>query len=401
MLDLNTQNTYLQAAAQKAQNSGLSAGNTGHAAQNTAHHNTADTKGSDRPVFKMKSHDRMGGSVPVWETRKTSLDKTEGRFADALSGRTDSFDPAMAFAGSSQDKISQTEEPFSFGDIVDMVNPLQHIPVIGNIYREITGDEMRSSSRIFGGAVFGGGVGAVGGFADAISENETGKDISEHAMSALTGKDKAAKAEHGNAAARTAQDETTKHQPQSLKQDAAYTPLPDSVFQEIAMTAAPTTKLAERLNSLDVGGTPDSAATTGAPSQDSITQDTITQALTNRAATPPHQHDGQNNARTAGRESAAYDDMNFYGGLFTNSATTPIADGKSLSPYNRVATAQPQNTAQQVEKQAAGGRTAGNTILHKDDIAVMPNTATREPIRQVSISEMPAPLFRDYFALNQ
>ena len=29
MLDLNTQNTYLQAAAQKAQNSGLSAGNTG------------------------------------------------------------------------------------------------------------------------------------------------------------------------------------------------------------------------------------------------------------------------------------------------------------------------------------------------------------------------------------
>ena len=291
----------------------------------------------------------------------------------------------MAFAGSSQDKISQTEKPFSFGDIVDMVNPLQHIPVIGNIYREITGDEMRSSSRIFGGAVFGGGVGAAGGFADAISENETGKDISEHAMSALTGKDKAAKVER---AARTAQDETAKHQPQSLKQDAAY--LLRTVCFRNCRDSRADNKTRRTAEQPDAGGTSHAAATTGAPSQDSTTQDTITQALTNRAATPPHQHDGQNNARTAGRESAAYDDMNFYGGLFTNSATTPIADGKSLSPYNRVATAQPQNTAQQVEKQAAGGRTAGNTILHKDDIAVMPNTATREPIRQVSVSETAA-----------
>ncbi len=31
---------------------------------------------------------------------------------------------------------------FSFGDIVDIINPLQHIPVVSTIYREMTGDDI-------------------------------------------------------------------------------------------------------------------------------------------------------------------------------------------------------------------------------------------------------------------
>jgi len=48
----------------------------------------------------------------------------------------------------------------SFKDVLDLVNPLQHIPIVGNIYRELTGDALAPGIRIAGGALFGGPIGA-------------------------------------------------------------------------------------------------------------------------------------------------------------------------------------------------------------------------------------------------
>ena len=42
----------------------------------------------------------------------------------------------------------------SFSDIVDMANPLHHIPVLGSIYRHITGDQIAPVPRITGGSIF-------------------------------------------------------------------------------------------------------------------------------------------------------------------------------------------------------------------------------------------------------
>lgn len=53
------------------------------------------------------------------------------------------------------------EDGFTFGDIIDIVNPLQHIPVVSNIYRKITGDTIAPAMEIAGGALFGGPIGAV------------------------------------------------------------------------------------------------------------------------------------------------------------------------------------------------------------------------------------------------
>ena len=52
------------------------------------------------------------------------------------------------------------EDGFTFGDIIDIVNPLQHIPIISNIYRKITGDVIAPAMEIAGGALFGGPLGA-------------------------------------------------------------------------------------------------------------------------------------------------------------------------------------------------------------------------------------------------
>ena len=74
------------------------------------------------------------------------------------------------------------EKGFSFWDILDVVNPLHHLPVIGNIYRALSGDEIKGISRILGGGIFGGIIGAVAGLVNAITDQISGKDIGEHIM---------------------------------------------------------------------------------------------------------------------------------------------------------------------------------------------------------------------------
>ena len=52
------------------------------------------------------------------------------------------------------------DDGLTFGDVLDVVNPLQHIPVLGNLYRRATGDSIDPATRIAGGALFGGPFGA-------------------------------------------------------------------------------------------------------------------------------------------------------------------------------------------------------------------------------------------------
>jgi hypothetical protein len=77
------------------------------------------------------------------------------------------------------------EDHFSFKDVLDIINPLQHIPIINTIYRKVTGDEISNFSRIAGGALYGGFIGAALGMANAVSVNETGDDMGGVAMSKL------------------------------------------------------------------------------------------------------------------------------------------------------------------------------------------------------------------------
>lgn len=65
----------------------------------------------------------------------------------------------------------------SFWDLLDVVNPLQHIPVVGTLYRAITGDTIKAPARIVGGALFGGPIGAMASIANAIYEEASGRDV--------------------------------------------------------------------------------------------------------------------------------------------------------------------------------------------------------------------------------
>jgi hypothetical protein len=68
---------------------------------------------------------------------------------------------------------------FSFKDLIDMVNPLQHIPVIGTLYRHITGDTINTVPKIAGDTLYGGLEGFAGSVADTIFEKVTGKSFGD------------------------------------------------------------------------------------------------------------------------------------------------------------------------------------------------------------------------------
>lgn len=74
------------------------------------------------------------------------------------------------------------EDGLAFADLVDALNPLQHLPGISSLYREVTGDEISAPARIVGGAIFGGPIGAGLSIAESILEEATGSDIGGHVM---------------------------------------------------------------------------------------------------------------------------------------------------------------------------------------------------------------------------
>lgn len=74
------------------------------------------------------------------------------------------------------------ETGFSFWDLVDIINPLQHIPIVNSVYRAVTGDKIGGFARVAGGAIFGGPIGAAMGGVNAVVAQETGRDIGELAM---------------------------------------------------------------------------------------------------------------------------------------------------------------------------------------------------------------------------
>lgn len=70
-----------------------------------------------------------------------------------------------------------TDGSFTFGDLIDVINPLQHLPLIGSAYRAITGDEISDTARVAGGILYGGIAGGALSVANVVAKNETGEDL--------------------------------------------------------------------------------------------------------------------------------------------------------------------------------------------------------------------------------
>lgn len=78
------------------------------------------------------------------------------------------------------------KDGLSFADLIDVINPLQHLPVIGQIYRAATGDAIAPAAQVAGSGLYGGIAGLFIGAGSAFFEEATGGDV-ERTLAGLFG----------------------------------------------------------------------------------------------------------------------------------------------------------------------------------------------------------------------
>ena len=77
-------------------------------------------------------------------------------------------------------------EDSGFATLLDIINPLQHIPVLNTLYRAATGDTISSPARILGDAVFGGPLGLLAGITNSVVAEISGQDVGEHLLASFS-----------------------------------------------------------------------------------------------------------------------------------------------------------------------------------------------------------------------
>jgi len=83
--------------------------------------------------------------------------------------------------------LDDPPQDFTFDDFLDIINPLQHLPIVSIIYRAITGDKIKPAMRILGDIGYGGPTGFMGSCAEVLFEALFGDDVGGTAISWLTG----------------------------------------------------------------------------------------------------------------------------------------------------------------------------------------------------------------------
>jgi hypothetical protein len=129
-------------------------------------------------VMRHDMTDRTAGPIPAFGTMVVET-------ALAAQGPHNAYAPAAPLDRAAKPDIAYAapdNSEYSFADVIDVINPLHHLPVIGTLYRQWTGDVLKPMSNIIGGAIFGGPVGAVGSTIDVIVKDRTGRDIGENAL---------------------------------------------------------------------------------------------------------------------------------------------------------------------------------------------------------------------------
>jgi len=159
--------------------------NTPSAAAPQPHH-------GPRAVLRYRSTDDTegtAGSMPVWERRsdaETEIAANIGSAASAASAAPPDFATTLAYAQDTPPPDTSADAEFGFGDLVDMVNPLQHIPLVSTLYRDLTGDSIGPAARVIGGTLYGGPIGGGAALMNVAVEYETGRDVTGNMVAMVT-----------------------------------------------------------------------------------------------------------------------------------------------------------------------------------------------------------------------
>ncbi|MGH6939664.1 hypothetical protein [Hypericibacter sp.] len=79
------------------------------------------------------------------------------------------------------------DDGLTFDDVIDVVNPLQHIPVVSTVYRWLTGDTISPAAELAGGALYGGAIGFAASAGMIAVDGLTGGAADQQFMVSLLG----------------------------------------------------------------------------------------------------------------------------------------------------------------------------------------------------------------------
>jgi hypothetical protein len=100
------------------------------------------------------------------------------------------YPPPPAYEPSGSSGAAPSGDSFAH-DVMEILNPLQHIPIVSIIYRRMTGDKIGPMERIAGDTLYGGVIGLASSVANVAFEQVTGKDFGDTALAMLgVGQDK-------------------------------------------------------------------------------------------------------------------------------------------------------------------------------------------------------------------
>ena len=179
---------------------------------------------------------------------------------------------------------------FGFGDFLDLINPLQHIPIASSVYRAVTGEKINPVSRLAGDMLYGGlfGIGSavmggIGAAVDGIMEASTGKDAASTAVAMLFGGEEDAKGARASDATALASAEQ-KAMPATAS--AGINPEDAAAVADAAVlaSAAQTPQMPQTMQTAQTDQTMASAAVASSSARDDATTTTLASAAAKDAA---------------------------------------------------------------------------------------------------------------------
>jgi hypothetical protein len=79
------------------------------------------------------------------------------------------------------------DDGFTFGDLVDVVNPLHHLPGVSTLYHYFTDDDIGIAPKLAGGMLFGGVAGLASSAVNQVLKEATGHTLGGHAITLFLG----------------------------------------------------------------------------------------------------------------------------------------------------------------------------------------------------------------------
>jgi hypothetical protein len=130
-----------------------------------------DVRDSDRIAYPKSEEETTEVGTAMESSKQVNMAAIEVRPDDADVEIQSSSEPGRRERGRGPEV---QEADLTFEDVLDIINPLQHLPIISQIYRAVSGDEIKGFAEVAGSALFGGPLGVISGAFNAMFEDETG-----------------------------------------------------------------------------------------------------------------------------------------------------------------------------------------------------------------------------------